>query len=297
MNDAANYTDPAVLAGLGSMELVAKYAVEGFFSGRHCSPACGFSVEYSDRRDYQPGDDTRHIDWRAYARSNRLFVKQFHQETNTTVHLLLDSSESMNFSGDRISKGRYGRFICASLACLGLRQNDSVSLVKFSDRVIETIPASSKKSQLTLILRSLETVETGLKTDIGRSLRLFAERVTRRGLVVVVSDFLNADDCFRHSLAFLRHRRHDVIVFHVLDRRELEFDYHGPVMFEDMESGQTVSVTAGAVKNAYRRRIDDYLESFRCFCGTHEIDYCIMNTQQSIDGALRAYLSRRNARL
>lgn len=282
-----------MLARLGKLELAARFAVEGFFTGLHRSPFHGFSVEYSDHRNYRPGDDLKYLDWKAYARSDRLYVKQFLEETNTTVHLLLDASGSMGFASQDVTKLEYACFLSAALSYLALRQNDAAGLTVFADTVKDRTTVSSRRTHLHTLLKALHGVKAGGRTNLAANLHAFAERAERRGMVVIVSDFFDREQDVREGLAHLRHRGHDVICLHVLDPREVEFDYRGLIEFRDMETGAPLRVSAEAVRGGYRKQMAEFLRDFGRFCGRNEIDHCLLTTSESPERALPAYLNRR----
>ena len=291
------YLDPSLLARLGRLELVARCAVEGFFSGRHPSPVHGFNVEYSDRRSYQAGDELRYLDWKAYARSNRLYIKQSKQQTNTTVHIALDCSGSMGFASAQVSKLDFGCFLAAAVAYLALQQNDRVCLARFADRILEMTPALSRRNHLNTIFRSLETTTAQGKTDLAHVVHTLAETIKPRSMILVLSDFLSDAPAARNALAHLRHYDHDVILFHILDDQEVNFDYHGLIEFADMESSAALKVKGQDVARAYRQRITTFTDDLQRFCGRNDIHYCLLNTADPLDRAFPAYLMRRRRRL
>lgn len=293
MEEVRQYADAVFLSKLDNLELASKIAVEGFFAGLHKSPFHGFSVEYSDHRSYQFGDDLKYLDWKAYARSDRLYVKQFEQETNTDVHVLLDCSASMGFGSGEISKFGYGKLLGAALGYMGLKQNDRVGLRVFSDDVVSHLPGSSRGGQLNLIYRMLSGSRVGGGTNLGGVFEGVAESLRRRGIVVLISDMLGYDENARRGLARLRHCKHDVICFHVLDRQELRFDYSGLVDFEGIEGGFSVKVNAGFVRKRYLRGLGDFVRGLRDYCGRAGIDYCLVDSSDSPGDALGAYLNRR----
>lgn len=294
MAKAREYLDPNVLNKLGSMELVARCAMEGLYSGLHPSPFHGFSVEYSDHRNYQPGDELKCLDWKMYGRSDKLYVKQFLQETNLTVYLLLDSSASMGFaSGSLPSKLRYGSFLSAALAYLMLRQGDSVSLITFADRITGQIPAGARRTHLNKVLTGLQHNTPAGRTDLAAVLHSVAEMTHRRGLVILISDLLDDVGEVQRGLAHLRHLNHDVILFHTLDPMERRLDYDGLVEFRDMEGGGTVRTFPQSVREAYCLRVEAFIDEVMRSCGRGKIDYHLLDTAQPLDKALLSYLARR----
>lgn len=288
------YLDPAVLNRLGNMSLVARCSVQGFFSGLHPSPFHGFSVEYSDHRPYERGDDLRFLDWKAYARSDKLYIKRFLQETNVPVHIVLDASNSMTFSGENeYSKLDYGCFLSAALAYLMLGQGDSVGLTVFADTIRTKIPPRSRRTHLHAILKALQETKGAGQTDLAGVLHTFAETTPRRGIVILISDLLDDRDEIQRALAHLKFLQHDVLLFHTLDHMELALPYDGLVQFEDLESDQRVQVYPKAIRDAYQARVTAFLEDIEKETGRSDIDYCRLDTSKPLDRAFFAYLGKR----
>ena len=230
MPQGRKYLDPVLLGKLANMELVARCAVEGLFSGVHPSPFHGFSVEYSDHRDYQPGDELKFLDWKMFARSDKLYIKQFQEETNVSAYILLDSSRSMSFASDGcISKMDYGSFLAAALSYLMLGQGDAVGLVAFAEKINRQVPPRSRRTHLNAVLTALQENRPAGRTNLADVLHTVAETTTRRGIVVLISDLLDdAADVYK-GLAHLKYLNHDVIILHTMDRQELRLDYEGGV--------------------------------------------------------------------
>ncbi len=238
-----SFIDPVMLGQLNNMELVARCAVEGFFTGLHPSPFHGFSVEYSDHRAYQYGDELRYLDWKSFGRSDKLYIKQFQQETNVNVYILLDSSKSMSFADDgAVSKLHYGSFLAASLSYLMLKQNDSVGLALFGEEIRQWIPPRSRSTHLHQLLTALQGNKPQGQTALADILHAVAERSHRRGIVILISDLLDDTGDIKSGLHHLKYLKHDVIVFHTLDRQELNLDYEGLIQFEDLESNRIARV-------------------------------------------------------
>jgi len=288
------YLDPLFLSKLANMELVARCAVEGFFSGLHPSPFQGFSVEYSDHREYHEGDEVKFVDWKVYARSDRLYIKRFQQETNTTVYLLLDTSRSMAFAGPgSVRKIDYGSYLAAALSYLMLQQCDSTGLVLFGEKIRAQVPPASRRTHLNAILRTLEDAVVSGRTNLAAVLHAMAETTKRRGLIVLVSDLLDDEDDIFKGLAHLKFLKHDVIVFHVMDRQELHLDYEGLIQFEDLESKDKVRTFPQSVRAEYQRQVQEFLDNIKKTLGNSNIDYCLLNTSEPLDRALIAYLVKR----
>ena len=256
------YIDPILLSKLKNMNLVARCAVEGFFTGLHPSPYHGFSVEYSDHRAYQAGDDPKYLDWKMYGRSRKLYIKQFLQETNLTAYIMLDSSRSMSFSsGDNVTKLEYGSYLAAALAYLMLMQNDCVALGVFAEDIHTWIPGRSRRTHLSVLLKTLQHKQPGGKTHLANVLHNLAERTRRRGIVILISDLLDDVEDVKRGLAHLKYLKHDVILFHLMDRQELELDYEGLVQFEDLESKRIVRAFPKSIQDTFRRNVDQFSKS------------------------------------
>lgn len=288
------YLDPIFLSKLANMELVARCAVEGFFSGLHPSPFQGFSVEYSDHREYHPGDEVKFVDWKVFARTDRLCIKRFHQETNTTVYILLDVSKSMSFSGEGSTrKIDYACFLAAALSYLMLKQGDSTSLILFAEKVVTQVPAASRRTHLHAILKTLDRNTPTGQTNLAAVLHTVAETTRRRGLVILLSDLLDDEDDIFRGLAHLKFLKHDVIVFHIMDHQELSLDYEGLIQFEDLESSDKVRTFPQSIRSSYQQRVAEFLDNVKKTLGKSNIDYCLLETSEPLDRALIAYLVKR----
>jgi uncharacterized protein (DUF58 family) len=288
------YLDPIFLSKLANMELVARCAVEGFFSGLHPSPFHGFSVEYSDHRQYHPGDELKFVDWKVFGRSDKLYIKRFQQETNTTVYILLDNSKSMSFAGKRsVSKSEYGSYLAAALSYLMLSQGDSTSLVLFAESIQKKIPPRSRRTHLNVILKTLQHNKPSGRTNLASVLHTLAETSNRRGLVILISDLLDDEDSIFKGLSHLKFLQHDVILFQIMDHQEINLDYEGLIQFEDMESGDKIRTFPQSVKQTYRRRVAEFLDEIEKTAGRSNIDYCFIDTSEPLDRALIAYLAKR----
>jgi len=288
------YLDPIFLSKLANMELVARCAVEGFFSGLHPSPFHGFSVEYSDHRQYHPGDELKFVDWKVFGRSDKLYIKRYQQETNTTVYILLDNSKSMSFAGERsISKSEYGAYLAAALSYLMLGQGDSTSLILFAEKIVKKIPPRSRRTHLNIILTTLQHNKPSGRTNLASVLHTLAETTNRRGLVILISDLLDDEDSIFKGLSHLKFLQHDVIIFQTMDHQEISLDYEGLIQFEDMESGDKIRTFPQSVKQTYRQRVAEFLDEIEKTAGRSNIDYCFIDTSEPLDRALIAYLAKR----
>jgi uncharacterized protein (DUF58 family) len=288
------FLDPAVVARLGTLELKARTIVEGFLSGLHRSPFKGFSVEFAEYRQYIPGDDLSTIDWKVYARSDRYFVKKFEEETNLDCHLLLDVSGSMGYGSHHgMSKFEYAACLAASLGYLMNRQRDAVGLTAFDEKIVARLPASSRPGHLRSLLVTLERLTTAHQTNVAKPLHQLADTLTKRGLVVLISDLLDTPEEIIRGLKHFQFRGIDVIVFHVLDADELDFPFERAARFEDLETAEEVMAVPGAVREHYLTQMGALIERYRRELGASGIDYQLLNTKHPLELALLSYLSTR----
>ena len=290
------YLDPAVIGRIGSMELRARTIVEGFLIGLHRSPYQGFSVEFSEYRQYMPGDDTSLIDWKLYARSDRHYVKKFEEETNLDCHILLDVSGSMSYGSAGVTKQEYGAYLAAAIAYLMNRQRDAVGLLAFDEQVVRHLPASARPGHLRRVLLTLDSLASGRGSDVSKPLNRLAEALTRRGLVVLISDLLDEPEHVVRGLRHLRFRGADVIVFQLLDSAELTFPFERPARFRDLETDAEVAAVPPLVREHYLRELRALLATYRRELRLAGIDYRLVDTSQPLDLALLAYLSARSRR-
>lgn len=291
----ADLLTPEELASLGGLDVLARSVVEGFLMGLHRSPHRGFSAEFAELRSYRPGDELRHIDWRMFARSDRLYVKQFEEETNLRAHLLLDVSGSMEWSSrpSLPTKLWYGKVLTAALALLLLRQGDRAGLVVFDDRVRHWVPDRGGRRQWAELVRRIRDVEARGVTDPRDALHTTALRLRRRGLVVLVSDLLVDRGPVLRALRFLRHRQHQVLVFHLLDPGERDLDATGEVRFQDPESGEELRVDVPELRDDYRRAVEGAIEEWRRDLRSEGIDYHLVDTSLPFTRVMRAALGKR----
>lgn len=291
------FLDPALLARLGSMELKTRTVVDGFVSGLHRSPYRGFSVEFAEYRPYAAGDDLSTLDWKVYARSDRHYVKTFEEDTNLECHLLLDVSASMAYrGGSAMSKLEYASVLAGSLAYLMHRQRDRVALLAFDDEIRQRIPAAARPGHLHRILLALERMPAGRRSNIVRPLQQLAEGLTRRGLVVVLSDLLDDRDDVVRGLKRIRSRGTNVIVFHVLDPYELRFPFERAARFLDVESGDEIAADPARARAAYLDALGRLREHYSRELRGAGIDFLTLDTSSPLDEALVAYLGVRSRR-
>jgi uncharacterized protein (DUF58 family) len=293
MADYRKYLNPDVISKLKSMEMKARLVVEGFITGLHKSPYHGFSVEFAEHRQYMPGDPIRSIDWKVYAKSDRYYVKEFEEETNLKSYILIDTSKSMQYSSGSISKFTYAANLAAALAFLMLKQRDAVGLVTFDQKVQDYIPPKSASAHLHALLSKLARVEPSSQTDAGVALHEMAERIKRRGLIIILSDLFDDPSKVLAGLKHFRHRKHEVLVFHILDPAERDFTFPVEAIFKDLETGEEISTLPWQIRSEYQRTIAAHIDRFRRECRASLVDYIPMDTAIPYDYALFSYLSKR----
>ncbi len=288
------YLEPEALAKLANLNLVARLVVEGFISGLHRSSYRGISVEFAQHREYIPGDDPRHLDWKVFARTEKYYVKQYEEETNLKAHILVDASASMTYkSAGSPSKFEYACFLAASLAYLMIKQQDSVGLVTFDETIRKNIPPKSGATHLKVILDCLEKTNSGKETHMKGIFRDFSQMVKRRGLIIVISDLLDEPSEVISGLKHFRHRKHEVIVFHLLDHEELTFPFTKTTVFSDLETGERLTVNPGSIRQQYMDSINEFLKEYRQGCFESDMDYLNVDTSTPFDICLSSYLVRR----
>jgi uncharacterized protein (DUF58 family) len=293
-NGQKNYFDPKVLAGISNLSLRARWVVEGIMSGIHRSRSKGFSVEFEEHREYSPGDEIRRIDWKALGKFDRYFIKEYEDETNLRAYLLLDTSASMDYSSNGVTKFDYGCTLTASLAYLILRQQDAAGLVTFSNRIENIIPPRAKRDYLTQIVNALENQGPGGETNVAKILEEIAGQIKRRGMVILVSDLLDEPAPILKALRLFRFKGNDVIVFHILDQAELDLPFEGNILFEDLEAAHiNVIADPRAIRQTYRQVVEEFTNHMRQECHDSSIDYQLISTSTPLDRALASYLSWR----
>lgn len=291
-----SFVDSRALMSLRSLELRARVVVEGFWSGLHRSPYHGFSVEFTEYRQYVPGDDPRYLDWRVYGRSDRYYIKKFEDETNLRCQLIVDQSRSMTFGSPGHTKAEYAATLAATLAYFLHRQGDAVGLLAFDDRVRDYLPARHRAGHLRQLLLALERPASGQATDLVSPLRHLAEIVHKRGLMVLISDFLAPIEALDRSLAALVAGGHEVVAFQVLDPAEVHFSFERESVFEDLESGQTLFIDPAVARVDYVPRFEAHCAELRRRCQTHGVPVHRLLTSDPLDFALLAFLQERARR-
>ena len=290
--------DPTSLARYGRLALVARTLVEGFLTGAHKSPYKGFSVEFAEHRQYYPGDEIRHIDWRAYGKTDRYYIKEYEEETNLKAQLLVDASGSMAFRGSGPSKFEYAQYIAASLSYLMLHQLDAVGLVTHDTQVRTLIPPRANSKHLLRVLQTLEQTKPGGETALAPLWDRLAEQVRQRGLVIILSDCFGEIAPLQKALLHFRHRRHEVMLFHVLAPEEIEFPFKKWTQFRNLEvSGNRLLVDPQQLRKHYRENFDRFCKELRSAAGHAQVDYHLIRTDEPVDRALGIYLTKRQERV
>ena len=292
MPDSKRYLRPEVTTRIRRLELKARRVVEGFLSGMHRSPYFGQSIEFLQHRQYTRGDEIRHIDWKVYARQDRLHIKQYEEETNLRLTLLVDRSASMAYGEGELNKFDYSASIAACLGYLALRQKDATGLYTFDTDVRGAVPAKSNQQQLPRILSMLDSVGADGRTDLTGVAKQVAQGIPRRGLVIIISDLLGVDNLME-GLRVLRQRGHDVALFHVLHDDEMDFQFNGATRFEGLETEDFLNCNPRALREGYLEALDEFLNNTRRACGRLSIEYMQVRTSEPLDAVLAKFLATR----
>ena len=296
MSKGYRYLDPTTLASVKNLSLVARGVVEGAITGLHASPYKGFSVEFAEHREYVSGDDPRHLDHTMLARTDRLYIRQYEEETNMRVRILLDASGSMNYAhAGRLTKFEYGAHLTATLAYLMTRQQDAVGLTVFDDDIRLEMPTRSSPTHFHEMMERLETIRPGSETRIAEILHRCADQFKKRNLIVLISDLYDDPDDVLRSLFHFRYRKHELILFHILDRAELEFPFEDSTAFFDLETGDRLRVDPAAVRSGYLEAMSEFLGRYKSGCAEQNIDYVAVDTTIPYDFMLSRYLNRRSS--
>jgi uncharacterized protein (DUF58 family) len=294
-DDPRRFLHPETIARIARLDLRAQQVVEGFISGMHRSPFFGHSIEFVQHREYVPGDDLRHLDWKVWSKTDRFYIKQYEEETNLRSTIVVDVSESMHYGRGPLNKYNYGCTVAACLAYLLLRQQDSVRLVTFDSDVRQIVPARSGQLHLDALVNAMHASKPRQKTDLEKILRRVAETVTSRGMIVLISDLLADREPLFRGLEMLRHRKHDVLVFHVLDDDELNFPFSGTTRFDGMEELPHLVCDPRALRDGYLEALNEYLTEVRRGCARQGIDYAVVRTGDYLDAVLARFLHHRMA--
>jgi uncharacterized protein (DUF58 family) len=291
------YLDPAVLSEIAGLDLIAKTVVDGFISGLHRSPDFGFSQEFAEYRSYTPGDDLRHVDWNVFARTEKAYLKRYRGETNTALMVLMDASASMGFSSTAVSKFDYAKFLASALVYLAHLQRDSAGLIVFHDDVANFIRPSARQGQLMRLLHGIDAAQMGTRTDYRRPFFELQQFLKRRGITVLISDFFEDPERIIQTVQPLRFRGNELVLFHVLDPRELEPKLGEPVVLRDMETGDAIEVSPDYARNEYRQKMNAHIEALRKKAQGAGLDYFLLRTDRPLDAALREYFTVRKGKL
>ncbi len=293
------YFEPQTLAKLHGLQLRARSIVEGYVAGLHRSPFHGYSIEFAEHREYAPGDDLRYVDWKVFGRTDKYYVKQYEDETNLICYLVLDISESMQYRGpaSSMSKFEYAQCLAAALAWLVLQQRDAVSLVTFDDQIRANVPASNSPAHWKHLVDVLESARPAAKTRAGAVLHELAEKFSKRGVVILLSDLLDDVVSLTAGWRHLRHQRHDVAVLHLLDAAELEFPFQRPMLFRGLEQGPRVVTDPAPLRQAYQAELQAFLQAVKVSCQEREIEYRMLRTDQPFDRALSSFISSRMSKV
>jgi len=293
---SSGFIDTRTLMQIRSLELRARIVVQGFWNGIHASPYHGFSVEFSEYRQYVPGDDPRYVDWRVYARSDRYYIKKFEDETNLRCHLLIDQSRSMTFGSDDWTKAEYAHTLAATLAYFLFQQGDAVGLLSFDEGIRDYLPARNRPGHLRQLMLSLEKPAAGQSTSISKPLERIVELVNKRGLMVLISDLLAPVEELEEKLGRLTASGHDVAVFRILDPREIDFDFEDALLFHDVESEKDLFIEPAAAKRNYLKRFTEHGDAARAICQKLGVDYLPVIIDEPLDQVLSNYLRQRQQR-
>lgn len=298
MNMLQRFLDPATLASISGLDLIAKTVVDGFVAGLHRSPDFGFSQEFAEYRAYSQGDDLRHVDWNVFARTDRCYLKRYRGETNTQLLILLDTSASMAYGSQEVTKLDYARFVAASLCYMANLQRDAAGLIVFDEEVANYVQPSTRQGQLFRLLHAIENAQPGTRTDFIKPFVHFQNFLHRRGIVVVLSDFYEQPDLIVKTVEPLRYKGNEIVLFHVLDPQEIKLKFREPVLLVDMENASaSLEVSPEYAKHEYRRRIDAHIESLASKARGAGMEYFLMDTGRPLDEGLREYLAIRRGKL
>ena len=295
LQDYRKYLNPATISKLNSLELKARLVVEGFMVGLHKSPYHGFSVEFTEHRPYMQGDNLKDVDWKVYGKTERYFIKQYEEETNLKSYILLDTSKSMDYtSGENITKLNYSVILVAALSYLMIKQQDAVGLSLYSEQIDKYFPPKATRAYLLEILKNLSTVKASSKTNTAASLNSIAEKIKRRGLVVIVSDFFDDINSILSALKHFRYKNNEVIVFQVLDPLERSFAFGRDAVFKDLETGAEMTTQPYQIQKAYKDAMNNFINKIKTECRNSNIEYNLIETSTPFDKALFNYIQKRS---
>ena len=291
------YLNPNIINTLENLQLKAQFIVEGFMTGLHKSPFHGFSVEFSEHRSYTPGDETKNIDWKLWSKTDKYYIKRFEEETNLLCHIFLDSSQSMSFSSNNVTKFEYAQMLAAALSYLIIRQRDSLGLHVFDSKIRQTIRPKSTKNHLNTILSVMDKIKIGHKTNISEIIHAGAEKIKKKGFIILLSDLFDSSQKIINSLKHLRYYNHEILVFHILDKQEIELNYNEKMIFEDLENYNQIVTEPWQIKKSYKKEMKERIEYFNTECSGMNISYNLILTDQLLDLALYKFLNKRKKNL
>ena len=287
------YMDVPTINKIDNLFLRAKLVVEGFIIGMHKSPYHGFSVEFSEHRPYGYGDEIKYIDWKLWGKTDRFYIKQFEEETNLKCHLIVDKSSSMGYSSGNLTKFDYSKSLSAALIYLMIKQQDAVGLTTFDKKLNITIPPKSKTTHLNLLLKTMHNCKIGGETNISLLLHSLAESITKKGLIILISDLLDDEKNIIKGLRHFRHKGHEVIIFHIMDPKELNLDFDKNINFIDVENNDQLKIDSRQIKSSYNNAVKNFCNYYKSECLKNKIDYIRINTKDSLDKSLMQYLIKR----
>ena len=289
-----DYLQPSIIKKIDNLYLRAKLVVEGFIVGLHKSPYHGFSIEFSEHRPYTFGDEIKFIDWKLLAKTDKLYIKQFEEETNLKSYILFDKSSSMKYGSEDLTKFEYAKTICACLSYLMIKQQDAVGLTTFDKKIDISIPPKSKVSHLNYLLQTLDNTKINGETKISYVLHSLAESIKKRGLVILISDLIDDQEDVLEGLRHFRYKGHEVILFHIIDKKEKEFNFNSPINFIDLENNDMIKTDPRQIKADYKQAFVEFCENYKKECSKNSIDYIPINTSDSIDKTLIQYFIKRS---
>lgn len=292
-----NPFDPVTLSKIANMELRARLVIDGVLSGIHKSPYKGSSIEFLEHKEYSPGNEIKHIDWKVHARTDKYYIKQFEEETNLKCYIFLDTSGSMGYKSTGISKFEYASTLAASLAYLLLKQSDMVGLISFSDKAQQFIPPRSRLTHLHVLLNALTELKTAGKSNISSVLKEFIEKICHRSLIIIISDFFDDTEKIIHQLRYFQFKKNEVVLFHILDPYELTFPFETITFFESMEDDRRILAEPKSIKDRYISEVNRFIKQFKQACFENQIDYWLINSSTPLDQALINFLARRESAL
>ena len=293
-NTYKEYLNPTVIRKIENLSLRAKLVVEGFIIGMHKSPYHGFSVEFSEHRPYGFGDEIKFIDWKLWAKTDRFYIKQFEEETNLKCHIVLDKSASMEYGSDKINKFDYSKTLTAALIYLMIKQQDAVGLTMFDDSIKTMIKPKSKISHLNSLLKAMHKTKTGGETSISKLLHTLAESITKKGLIILISDLLDDENEVIKGLRHFKHKGHEVIIFHIIDPKEKNLDFNQNINFLDIENSSSIITDTRQIKDQYNKAFNNFCDFYKKHCSRNKIDYIPISTDNSLDISIMQYLIKRN---